>query len=84
MDNGLPFGYNLLLKSVGVVGLDSLDGCMHIVVVKPVIFAVRARTTFALFPSGEAIAIHLKAATLLALAGDLVGVRSLALAHLRC
>lgn len=72
MDDSLSFGYNLLLKSVGVVGLDSLDGRMDVVVVKAVIFAVRARTTFALLSRREAITIHLKAATLFALAGDLV------------
>jgi hypothetical protein len=40
MNDSLPFGNNLLLKSVGIVGLDALDGSMNILVVKAVIFAV--------------------------------------------
>jgi hypothetical protein len=72
MNNGLTFRYDLLLKSVRIVSLDALDGRVKIVVVKAVIFAVRARTAVALLPCGKTVAIHLKAPALLALAGDLV------------
>ena len=40
MNNGLSFGNDLLLKSVGIVGFDTLYSCMNIVVVKTIIFAV--------------------------------------------
>ena len=72
MYDSLPFRYDLLLKSVRIVSLDAFDGRVKIVVVKAVIFAVRARTAVALLPCGKTVAIHLKAPALLALAGDLV------------
>jgi hypothetical protein len=72
MDDSLPFGYDLLLKSVRIIGLNALDGCKNIIMVKAVIFAVRTSTAFALLSRRKTIAIHLKAAALFAFAGYLV------------
>ena len=40
MNDSLSFGYDLLLKSMGIVSLDALYGRMKIVVMKTIIFAV--------------------------------------------
>jgi hypothetical protein len=72
--DSLSFGYDLLLKSVGIVGLDALYGRMKIVVMKAIIFAVRTRTAFALLSRSKTITIHLKASALFAFAGYLVRV----------
>ncbi len=82
MYNSLSFRDNFLLESMGVVGLDPLDGGKYVIVMKAVVFAIRTRTAFTLLPCRKAIAIHLKTSTFFAFAGDLIRVGSFALANL--